>query len=121
MAALNQPSGSLIPGSAVSVDVIVDQRQDALVVPVTAVQRDGESPYVWVRDADNLARRREVTIGLETLEAVEITAGLQVGDEIVVALPPDANLSPGQPLNTDADQSPPAGGSGPSGRQGGAM
>ena len=120
-AALNQPSESLIPGSAVSVDVIVDQRQDALVVPVTAVQRDGESPYVWVRDAANLAQRREITVGLETLEAVEITSGLQAGDEIVVSLPPDANLSPGQPLSAEAEPSPSEGGNGPSGRQGGAM
>jgi HlyD family secretion protein len=117
-ARLNQPSGSLIPGSAVSVDVIVEQRQEVLVVPVTAIQRDGASPYVWVQDADNLAQQREVTIGLETLEAVEITAGLQVGDEIVVAVPPEASLVPGQPLNTAAE-SPPSGP--PSSRSGGAM
>ncbi|NEQ46087.1 MAG: efflux RND transporter periplasmic adaptor subunit [Leptolyngbya sp. SIOISBB] len=104
-ASLNQPSESLIPGSAVSVDIILEQRQDALVVPVTAIQRDGEAPYVWVRDADNLARQREVTLGLETLEAVEIMAGLQEGDEIVVSLPPEASLAPGQPLSTEAESS----------------
>lgn len=119
-ATLNQPSGALIPGSAVSVDVIVDQRQDALIVPVTAIQRDGESPYVWVQDADNLARRREVTIGLETLESVEITAGLQVGDVIVVSVPPEARLSPGQPLSTEAEAAP-ADGAEPSDRRNGAM
>ncbi|WP_039724795.1 efflux RND transporter periplasmic adaptor subunit [Leptolyngbya iicbica] len=118
-ATLNQPSGSLIPGSAVSVDIVLEQRQNALVVPVTAVQRDGESPYVWVRDAANLAQQREVTIGLETLEAVEITSGLQEGDEIVVSIPPEVTLSPGQPLNTEAEDSP---GVPPSdGRAGGAM
>ncbi|WP_204137458.1 efflux RND transporter periplasmic adaptor subunit [Halomicronema sp. CCY15110] len=105
-ATLNQPSGSLIPGSAVSVDIILEQRQNALVVPVTAVQREGETPYVWVRDADDLAQRREVAIGLETLEAVEITSGLQEGDEIVVSMPPEARLVPGQPLQTEADAGP---------------
>lgn len=121
-ATLNQPSGSLIPGSAVSVDIILAQRQNALVVPVTAIQREGESPYVWVRDGDNLARQREVTIGLETLEAVEITAGLQEGDEIVVALPPEVRLTPGQPLSTEADVLPSGADDAASrGRQGGAM
>ena len=102
-ARLNAPSDSLIPGSAVSVDVVLNQRTQALVVPVTALQRDAENPYVWVKDANNQARQREVTIGLETLEAVEILSGLQVGDEIVIAVPPDADLSPGQLLETPAD------------------
>ena len=97
-ARLNDPSGTLIPGSAVSVDVVLNQRSQALVVPVTALQRDAETPYVWVKDANNQARRREVTIGLETLEAVEVLSGLQAGDEIVIAVPPDADLSPGQLL-----------------------
>ena len=99
-ATLNQPSGSLIPGSAVSVDIVLEQRQDALVVPVTAIQRDAPNPYVWVKDADNMARRREVTIGLETLESVEILSGVQEGDEVVTSIPPEADLSPGQPLST---------------------
>jgi len=121
-AALNQPSGSLIPGSAVSVDIILEQRQNTLVVPVTAVQREGETPYVWVRDADNLAQQREVAIGLETLEAVEITAGLQEGDEIVVSMPPEARLVPGQPLQTEADAGPADQQEGTNlGRRGGAM
>jgi multidrug efflux pump subunit AcrA (membrane-fusion protein) len=71
-----------------------------LAVPVTAIQREGSQPYVWVKDADNTARKREVTLGLETLEAVEIVAGLQIDDEIVVSLPPDAELAEGQPLGT---------------------
>jgi HlyD family secretion protein len=99
-AKLKQPSRSLIPGSAVNVDIVLEQRQDVLAVPVTAIQREGSQPYVWVKDADNTARKREVTLGLETLEAVEIVAGLQIDDEIVVSLPPDAELAEGQPLGT---------------------
>jgi HlyD family secretion protein len=117
-ARLTQPSGSLIPGSAVSVDIVLEQRQDALVVPVTAVQRDAETPYVWVKDADHKARQREVRLGLETFESVEILSGLQVGDEIVVALPPETVLSVGQPLGTP-DTGGPGGASGPGDRSGG--
>lgn len=95
---LNQPSNVLIPGSAVSVDIVLEQRQNALTVPVTAVQRDAPTPYVWVRDADSTAQQREVEIGLETLEAIEIVAGLQAGDEVIVSLSPDVMLTPGQPL-----------------------
>lgn len=118
-ASLNQPSGVLIPGSAVSVDIVLDQREAALVVPVTAVQRDAESPYVWIKDAENTARKREVSLGLETLEAVEILSGLQVGDEIVVNVPPDIDLSEGQPLGSSSPPSP--GGMPASGGRRGAM
>jgi HlyD family secretion protein len=80
------------------VEVVLEQRQDVLTVPVSAVQQDAETPYVWVKDAENLAQRRDVVVGLETLEAIEIVSGLQEGDEVVAAIPPDVNLSPGQPL-----------------------
>ena len=99
-AQLNQPSNILIPGSAVSVEIVLEQRENALVVPVTAIQRDAAMPYVWVRDAANTAQQRDVETGLETLEAVEITAGLQLGDEVIVSIPPEVVLTPGQPLAT---------------------
>ncbi|MEO1095339.1 MAG: efflux RND transporter periplasmic adaptor subunit [Cyanobacteria bacterium J06638_28] len=97
-ARLNQPSNTLIPGSAVSVDIVLEQRTDAVTVPVTALQRDAANPYVWVRDSNNRAQKREVQIGLETLESIEILSGLAVGDAIVVSIPPEVTLTPGQPL-----------------------
>lgn len=103
-ARLNQPSNVLIPGSAVSVNILQQQRQDVLVVPVTALQRDAEQPYVWVQDDENTAQRQEVEVGLETLQLVEVTAGLEVGDDIVVSVPPETPLTPGQPLITPADR-----------------
>jgi HlyD family secretion protein len=104
-ARLRQPSGSLIPGSAVSVDIVLEQRQAVLVVPVAAVQREGGKPYVWVQDAAGLAQQRPVTLGLETLEAIEIAAGLQIGDEIVVDLPSEVQLSPGDPIDAIGSES----------------
>ena len=97
-AQLTQPSDLLIPGSAVSVEVVLNQRQNVLVIPVVALQRDAAAPYVWVSDTDNTAQQREVETGLETLEAIEIVAGLQAGDEVIVSLPPDVTLMPGQRL-----------------------
>ncbi len=97
-AKLTQPSDTLIPGSAVSVEVVLNQRQNVLVIPVIALQRDAATPYVWVRDANDTAQQRPVETGLETLEAIEIVAGLQAGDEVIVSLPPEVTLTPGQPL-----------------------
>lgn len=97
---LNEPSETLIPGSLVSVDIIVEESLDTLNVPTTALQMDGGEPFVWVRDSDGTAQRRPVVVGLQSVESVEIVSGLEAGDEIVATLPPDQPLTPGTPLNT---------------------
>ncbi len=84
---LDRPSGKLIPGSAVSVEVLLSQRQGVLAVPTTALQRDGQETYLWVVEGAGMARRRTVQTGLSTLDGVEITQGLQSGDRVIVTPP----------------------------------
>ena len=84
---LDRPSGKLIPGSAVSVEVLLSQRQGVLAVPTTALQRDGQETYLWVVEGAGMARRRTVQTGLSTLDGVEITQGLQAGDRVIVTPP----------------------------------
>jgi HlyD family secretion protein len=99
-AILDRPTDELIPGSTVSVEIVLDQRQSVLTVPLTAIQNDGDAPYVWVRTADGTAARREIRLGLQNLQAAEILSGLEPGDEIVTSMPPDTNLAPATPLET---------------------
>jgi HlyD family secretion protein len=96
VARLTQPSGVLIPGSSVSVEIILKQQKDALSVPIGTVQSDEGTPYVWVVDADGKAQKRTVSTGLETLDAIEITSGLEETDQIIVNSPPDQELTEGQ-------------------------
>lgn len=100
IAQLDRPSGQLIPGSAVSVEVLLSQRQGVLAVPTTALQRDGQETYLWVVDGASKARRRTVQTGLSTLEAVEITQGLQEGDRVIATPPIDSPLSDGMAVST---------------------
>ena len=95
VALLNQPSGELIPGSSVSVKILIQQQADALSVPLGTIQRDGDTPYVWVVDADSRVQKREVSTGMETLDAIEITSGLEATDRVIANLPPDQELSEG--------------------------
>ena len=58
----------------------------AITVPTEAVERDGGDAYVWV-PVDGEARtyaRRPVTLGEATGDRVEVTAGLEPGERIVV-------------------------------------
>lgn len=96
---LSSPSGSFIPGSRVSVDIILEQRQDVLAVDTSAVQNLGSDPFVWVRDVEGKAQKQSVTLGLEDLTngLVEVTEGLNPGDEVI--LPPvDVELEAGMPV-----------------------
>lgn len=93
---LDRPSGSLIPGSQVSVEIVLQQRRNVVTLPVELIQ-PGDNPFVWLRDPDGLARRRSVSLGLQGLTQVEVTTGLQPGDP-VVSVPPTQTISPGTRL-----------------------
>ncbi|MEP0883557.1 efflux RND transporter periplasmic adaptor subunit [Trichocoleus sp. ST-U3] len=93
---LDQPTRRLIPSSQVSVEIILQQRQNVVVLNTEAIQRSGSKPFVWVRDQGK-AQKRDVSLGLEGLTTVEVTSGLQPGDSVVLP-PPDASLEPGTPV-----------------------
>lgn len=72
-------------GMSADLGIIVYDKPDALLVPLTAVRaRDGES---WLDVADReTGRVREIRVetGLTTLDSVEIVSGLEPGDEVVL-------------------------------------
>lgn len=94
---LDQPTRTLIPSSQVSVEIILQQRQNVVVLNTEAIQRSSPKPFVWVRDSQSKAQKRDLSLGLEGLTTVEVTSGLQPGDSVVLP-PPDASLEPGTPV-----------------------
>ena len=68
----------------VSVEIVLDQRTGALVVPADAVARDGGGPYVMVVSDDLRAHRRDVRVGLITRTQAQITQGLSAGERVVL-------------------------------------
>ncbi len=65
--------------------IVVYSKEAALMVPLEAVEDRGRSYWVSVIDpATREVGEREVVIGPTTQDSVEITAGLQAGDEIVI-------------------------------------
>ena len=86
--------GALKPGMNVSADVIVDHVGQVLTVPVEAVNRGAERPYVLVAGAGALdengnvadisrLERREVTLGSNDANYIQITSGLAEGEIVV--------------------------------------
>jgi membrane fusion protein (multidrug efflux system) len=65
-----------------------------LVVPLAALQRDAQGEFVYVLQDDGTVRRSGVSSGLRLADRVEIRAGLERGDKVVVK--GFLGLSPGQ-------------------------
>ena len=73
-------------GMSATLEVVVYEKDDALLVPIDAVETGGDSSRVRVRDrATGAVRLVEVTTGITTLDSVEIVDGITAGDEIVLA------------------------------------
>jgi membrane fusion protein (multidrug efflux system) len=81
-ALLGNEDGSLKPGMFLNVDLAKDERE-AVVIPEEALTPEAEKQYVFVV-ADGKAERREVRIGGRRPGSVEILAGLNPGDSVVV-------------------------------------
>jgi membrane fusion protein (multidrug efflux system) len=75
----------LRPGLFANIDLEVGQRENAIVIPESAVVFDREGTYVWKLDADQVPTRVPVGLGLRQAGRVEVTLGLQPADMIVVA------------------------------------
>ena len=75
----------------VSVEIMLDQRSGALVVPTASVKRAPTSAYVMVAGEDSRAHQREVRVGLSTRELTQITSGLEAGEHVIVGGLDDVN------------------------------
>ena len=87
----NNPDGSLRPGMNATVEIDVGVYRDVLHVPVPAVKRRGEAYYVW-RITDNGPQAQRVKIGRNNLTHVEVLAGLESGERVMMVPPAGAEI-----------------------------
>jgi HlyD family secretion protein len=99
---LDRPSNTLIPGSTVSVEIVTAARQNVVAIPPEAIQRSETTPFVWLKDSQGKSKKQPIQLGLQGLQAVEVTSGLKVGEQLVIP-PPDKSLTPGTPLNNSSE------------------
>jgi membrane fusion protein (multidrug efflux system) len=75
----------LRPGLFADVDLEVARRENALLVPESAVVLDRHGTFVWRVDDDDTAHRVPIEVGLRKGGRVEVTMGLRSGDTVVMA------------------------------------
>ncbi len=93
--AFAQPA-TLALDTPVSVEIVLDQRADVLVVPTSAILVDGRGEYVVIVADDTRAYRRDIRVGLRTRDLSHVVTGLSPGDRVIVA--GAAELSEGAPV-----------------------
>jgi multidrug efflux pump subunit AcrA (membrane-fusion protein) len=71
-------------GLTVTVSIIVDERNDVLLVPNSAITSQGGQSYVQVVLPDGTMEERLVTTGLSDWQVTEITDGLSEGEQVLV-------------------------------------
>jgi len=57
--------------------------KDAVMVPVTAVRHGANGDFVYLLKADKTVTIRPVARGQATVDKVQITSGLQVGEQVI--------------------------------------
>ena len=75
--------GGWLPGASVDATLIIDQHLDALTLPTISVVTRSDRKVVFVVEGDR-ASVRPVSLGWREVDWVEITAGLDAGDRVVV-------------------------------------
>jgi RND family efflux transporter MFP subunit len=75
---------TLATNTAVSVEILLDQRTSAIIVPTDALLRDDISSYVVVAGDDRRAHRRDVRTGLVTRTFAQVLGGLTPGERVIV-------------------------------------
>lgn len=84
----------LLPGVYAEAVLTLNQRGNALVVPLQALNHQGDKTSVYVVDPDNRVQDRPVALGIQTPEYAEIASGLRAGEQVVVS--DRSGLKPGE-------------------------
>ena len=79
----NVPEG-LKPGMSAEVAISMPRRENVLAIPSEAIMIDHGYDICFVVHDDESVERRQVKLGKTTRELVEVTQGLEVGEQVVL-------------------------------------
>lgn len=94
---LDNPNLELIPGMYASVALKVDQKTNALTVPIEALARQKSGSSVYLIKKDGSIEERALELGMETPARVEVLSGLQENDLVMIGS--RTQVKPGQKVS----------------------
>lgn len=78
------PRFELTPGMYANVSLVLEQQSNAVIVPVEAMVRVGNKATAMVVNASGQLEERELKVGIETANRVQILSGLKENELVVV-------------------------------------
>jgi RND family efflux transporter MFP subunit len=88
------PDLVLSPGMYAETVIQLQQKDDTLTLPAQAVVQNGDQTYVLVVDSANRVEKRNVTLGIQTPNRMEILSGLHDGEQVIAS--GQTNYQPGE-------------------------
>lgn len=77
-------TGDIVQGSFADIYLITNERQNVISVPLTALTEEQGLHYIYIQEDADCYLKREVFLGQEDGERVEILEGLKGGEKVVV-------------------------------------
>ncbi len=78
------PNDELVPGMYADASMVLDEAKNVLVAPVEAIDRTEDSPRVFLVSREGHVELRDVKIGLEAGDRVELASGVAADDLVVI-------------------------------------
>lgn len=94
---IDDPDGTLLPETNVTVKVTLSSEQNTLTIPREALRSENGKAYVFLVNGDEL-KRTQVTTGTINLAQVSILSGLKDGDEVATGAINGQPLQEGVPV-----------------------
>jgi multidrug efflux system membrane fusion protein len=76
---------ALWPGLSVSTRLLLRIAKDAIIVPQPAIQHGPDGLFVYVVGQDNKAKKQDVKVSEQNLDAALVSEGLSAGQKVIIA------------------------------------
>jgi RND family efflux transporter MFP subunit len=76
--------GTLKDGMYAEAKIILKQHSDALTVPIQALERNATGATVLIVNSHGAVEERQVKLGVESSDRVEVTSGLEENDRVII-------------------------------------
>jgi len=76
--------GALFPNQFVNARLLLDVKHETTLVPIAAIQRGTQGPFVYVIKPDHSVEVRRVVVNVSEGDDASIETGLSAGDQVVV-------------------------------------
>ncbi len=82
-ARFDNPAEVLWPGQFLPVELVIDELEQALVLPRVALQLGQEGPYVFTLENENTVRVRPVKVAFELANDIVVQFGVRAGEWVI--------------------------------------